>query len=566
MEPEGGEYWHTWRTIGAWVRKCIECHCFCPREKDKVLDYMYNVSPYISSPGAESGAVLEGRPSVFRVAPDAKGNKEVHQRVAHRMAKVHGKDLFHFCHMGKEESVYAHALMSCMTTFRPDLRLLLDNCPIYDSARHIRALGLEGVLPGLCAEPVESSGPVECDAYVKEYSCRGNGGIPISDGLGINIWGALVMASFIESADLHPKGSSDFARNVLAQILAHAPLCATPGNMIPVRSFHVNSGKPQHIVVRSHVPRPEHFLCPIMDENFAITGELTYCRAKYGLLPEDMMHCANLMGTASFLQCEFSEVTPAMLRGSYQLVPNRWYPILCTAPATSIQASMRDIDPSVPLIEYAPRGSIRATNAGVVYRISDPCEGDEEYTWGSWIAEHTHWEIDLHRHGCIVLPLISRPCAAVWVDDARSVVGLIVPAISPVAGENTCVNFMDDGWTYLVRIGPEETALVDPLTILHTVIPVGTVVLIKPLTPAWNSLRSKMPSNLKGEAGVNHAIRARIAVPASATPDKYKLFVTYLMNPRAGVGALVPGTIAVDPWELLPEKGSGYDVVKKLIQ
>ena len=562
MEPEGGAHYPTWRTIGAWVRKCIECHCFCPREKDKALDYMYNVSPYISSAGTEAGAVLEGRTSVFRVAPDAKGNKEVHQRVAHRMAKVHGKDLFHFCHMGKEESVYAHALMSCMTTFRPDLRLLLDNCPIYDSARHIRALGLEGVLPGLCAEPVESSGPVECDAYVKEYSCRGNGGIPISDGLGINIWGALVMASFIESSDLHPKGSSDFARNVLSQILAHAPTCATPGNMIPVRSFHVNSGKPQHIVVCSHTPRPEHFLRPVTDENFALTGELTYCRAKFGLLPEDMMHCANLMGTASFLQCSFLEVPAVSVRGGYQLVPYRRYPIMCVTPVASSDGTA-----ALPLSEYAKRGDIVATNDGVALRLTDAGEDERTRQWDTVLVGPAEWEYELLRHDCVVLPLISRPCAAVWMDETKSVVGLIVPAVSPVKGENTCVNFNHNDWTYVVRVGPEDNILLDPPTILSLLIPVGTIVLIKPRTPAWDTLRSRMPSHLKGEAGANHAIQARIAVPASATPDKYRLFVTYLLRPRTGVGALVPGTIAVDPWELAPEEDHEFEsVVKELVQ
>ena len=561
MEPEDGVHYHTWRIIGTWVRKCLECHCFCPREKDKVLDYMYNVSPYISSPGTEAGAMLEGRNSVFRVAPDAKGNKEVHQRVAHRMAKAYGKDLFHFCHMGKEESVYAHALMNCMTTFRPDLRLLLDNCPIYDSARHIRALGLEGVLPGLCAEPIEDRGPVECDAYVKEYSCRGNGGIPISDGLGINIWGALVMASFIESAYLHPKGSSDFARNVLAQILAHAPVCATPGNMIPVRSFHVNSGKPQHIIVPAHVPRPEHFLRPVMDENFALTGELTYCRAKYGLLPEDMMHCANLMGTAAFLQCSFAEVPATAVRGSYQLVPDRHYPLVCVTPFTT-----EDGELSFDFANYATRGSICAGDKGVSVHICFPDISGEFGPWETILFGSAAWEPQLKSHNYIILPLISRPCAAVWTDDEKTVVGLIVPAISPVANENTCVNFKHADWTYVVRTGPDDYIVMDPISTIHQLIPVGTMVLIKPQTPAWNTLRSKMPSNLRGEEGANLAIQARIAVPASATPDKYKLFVTYLMNPRAGVGALVPGTIAVDPWELLPEEGSGYDVVKKLIQ
>ena len=129
------------------------------------------------------------------------------------------------------------------------------------------------------------------------------------------------------AADLHPRGSSEFARKVLVQVLRHAPASATPGNMVPIRCFNVDTGKPQYLQIPDAYTRPEHFLRPVTDENFATSGELTYCRGKDGFLPDDMLHCANVVSTAMFLRCKVRDLTTDTLRGYYQLMPKRWYPL-----------------------------------------------------------------------------------------------------------------------------------------------------------------------------------------------------------------------------------------------
>ena len=72
--------------------------------------------------------------------------------VAARIARQYGQDLFRFCHMGKETSVYTHALYTCLTAFIPDFRGLLDNAPIFHSAKHISKMGLEAMAPGLLTQ------------------------------------------------------------------------------------------------------------------------------------------------------------------------------------------------------------------------------------------------------------------------------------------------------------------------------------------------------------------------------------------------------------------------------
>ena len=534
---------------------CYFNNCFCPADKERALDYVHNLAPYITSPGAPNGGLPENDRGVFRVLPD-RLSRPSHVLVAARVSRFYGKDLYHFCHMGKEESVYAHALNSCMTHFRPDFRLLFDNCPIYDSGLHIRKLGLANTLPGLVQLNHEPGASSECDAYVRAFAWRGaTGAQPMSEGLGVNIWGVLVMASLLESSDLHPKGSSDFARNVLGQILQHAPVSATPGNMIPIRSFNVHSGKPQYLVIPPLATRPEHFLRPVHDENFASSGELTYCREKHGLLPEDMMHCANLIGTATFLKCDYLEVTPAILRGSYQLMPKRRYPVLKLSPDGD---SGWDGD--------TLRGTIYIENARARIQWVRDCMGSSsDCDFESVETDCSGWESVLKEHSLVVLPMVCRPCAAVWVDEADGKIGLIVPAIEVPAGSSNCVNFDHENWRYKVLHEEGEYLFQNPVKILKGLVCVGTVLWLAPLSPSWSSLQNNIPGQIQPDERASYAIRVRVATPASAAPNREKLYVSYLVRSKRGVGATTSNTIEVDPWELMPKDTPGFNVVPVLV-
>ena len=545
----------TWKVIRNWLTWCYTNNCFCPADKERALDYEHNVAPYISSPGAANGGLPENDRGVFRVLPD-RLSRPTHVLVAARMSRFYGKDLYHFCHMGKEESVYAHALNSCMTHFRPDFRLLFDNCPIYDSGLHIRKLGLGYTFPGLVQQGQEGEAISECDPYVKAFAWRGAmGAQPLAEGLGVNIWGLLTMASLLESSDLHPKGSSDFARNVLGQILQHAPVSATPGNMVPIRSFNVHSGKPQYLVIPPLATRPEHFLRPVQDENFASSGELTYCREKHGLLPEDMMHCANLIGTASFLKCDYLNVAPAILKGCYQLMPKRRYPIV----KMSSDGGSGDNGDTL-------RGDIYIENARARIRwLRDHAGSEEDCDFESVETDCSGWESALREHSLIVLPMVCRPCAAVWVEEVGGKVGLIVPAIDAPAGSSNCVNFDYDGWRYKVLHEEGGYLFRNPVKVLKDLVSVGTVLWLAPLSPAWMSLQVNMPGQIHPDERASYAIRVRVATPALTDPNKEKVYVSYLLRSKKGVGATTSKTIEVDPWELIPKESGGFNVVPVLL-
>ena len=503
---------------------------------------------------------------MFRVGPD-KLNRSVSLRVASKIAQKYGKDLFQYCHMGKEEAVYMHALNTCMTTFRPDFRLLLDGCPIYDTSKHLQTLGLAGGLPFLAKGGPNPACTGDCPPYFCHATWQTGGTSVGSEGVGVNIWGLLVMASLLGTSDLHPRGSSEFARKVLVQVLRHAPASATPGNMIPIRCFNVDTGKPQYLQIPDAYTRPEHFLRPVTDENFATSGELTYCRGKDGFLPDDMLHCANVVSTAMFLRCKVRDLTTDTLRGHYQLMPKRWYPLAqFSKPGES--AGPMEVDGAAPESSPLRRGWIRVDDVGVHVRTWVQADATDAVTvtYG-----HTEWEAGLRAQGCLILPMVCRPCAAVWVGDASLPtrrIGVVLPVVPPMERTSRCVNFDHEGWEYRVMHEADtEAVAVSPADVLEQLIPIGTALRLKPYTASWETLKERLPT---AAAQAGRPIRVRINVPPTAHPeDRHRLYVSYAVRTRDNVDSRASATLAVDPWELEPaqigdEGDSPSDVVKEL--
>ena len=554
-------------TICAWIVKAINDGDLCPVHGETALNNENNICPYITSHGECTTVAADGDRCVLRVPVD-KTPRSISQRVASKITQVYGKDLFQYCHMGKEEPVYMHALNTCMTTFRPDFRLLLGCDSMYDTGKHLTTLNCKNIPPGLRNASSCVQGDDECPVYVRPAtwlsSCTG----AVSESLGVNIWGLLAMASLLGTSDLHPKGSCEFARRTLALILRHAPASATPGNMIPIRSFDVDSGKPQYLQISASVTRPEHFLRPKTDENFAQVGDLTYCRDKDGFLPEDMMHCANVVGTAMFLKCKVKEVTPDVLRGNYQLMPKRRYP-LARLPDTSQAGGAGGVSDPME-VDGGDRGL-----CGWIY----VCDGKVFiHTWRlgedgndvSITCGCADWEDTLRATGCIILPMVCRPCAAVWMDDTDSSgsptgcgrqavkrIGVVVPATAAEVLDDAkevkvilnCVNFNPTGWNYLVshEAGVEPTS-VSPVDMLERLVPIGTPVWIKPHTVTWGRLANKIPADM---ARRGLPIRARVNVPPEASPeDVRKVYVSCVTKASAGSETLSAVTMAVDPWDL----------------
>ena len=519
--------------IRAWVERLADRRCFCPADANQPVDHSLNVSAYISDAGTEAGdPAPEGM--VFRLAPDRTAGKPVHQRVADRVGEVYGKELYRYCHMGKEYSVYANALYACMTHFTPDFRGLLDNAPVFDSKRHLEKLGLAHVLPGLGAAGVRA----EVDAYVKPFVWKEQNN-PRSEGLGVNMWALLTMASLIGSSNLHPMASSDFARNVVSLVLQHAPRCATPGNKIPVRSYNVQTGHQELISVPA-AARPDFFVRPDFDESFVQTGLMTYCRADplTGLLPEDTLHCSQLERCGVLLACEPWSVPASFVEGSYSLMPGYPYALY-----------------------RAPRAGGGGEEFGVVtvvgaeVRIMVRTDADETV---AVVDSSKDWMARLASLDVIVLPMLIRPCAAVW-DAGRGAVGVVVPAGQAEAGLADS-NFDPDTLRYSVVFEEGEVAHVGPVEILPRLAHIGVALWLRPHSPPWESLRPAFPHYVQ-PADVDHtAVRVRLNVPSVPSPDPSKLYVSVIHRPVHSPNATMftARTLEVDPWDLMKAGTPGF--------
>lgn len=364
----------------------------------------------------------------------------------------------------------------------------------------------------------------------------------LSEGLGINLWSLLVMASLIGSANLHPKCASDFSRSILCRILRNAPRGATPGNKLPIRSFNTQSGKPEMLIV-SPDARPDHFVRPNMDDVFATTGEFTYCRGKGQFLPEDVLHCPHLMALAGRLVCSPHEIPARQLQGCYQLIPGQPYPVYRGA----------DTDPRSPV---PLEGSLCIAAGRATFRLT--VAGHQEQ------CDLFSWEQRLSDLGLVVLPLIARLGAAVWASSERQAFGCLVPR------EGATGNFDPVGIQYLSLQSegapPAQHGVVETMALL---VPIGTPVCIAPNTPAWAALQPKFPPGIAADRLDRTGVRGRLTVPPSTRGGRVgKLYLAVPQRARfLGEAAPPPITVEVDPWEIVPNtaRPAPLDEIRELV-
>lgn len=386
----------------------------------------------------------------------------------------------------------------------------------------------------------------------------------LSEGLGVNIWSLLVMASLIGSANLHPKCASDFSRSIIARILRNAPRAATPGNKLPIRSFNTQTGKPEMLIITPEA-RPNHFVRPNMDDVFVmsgaffvfthfisfqnrthtqIAGEFTYCRGKGQFLPEDVLHCPHLMALATRLVCAPHEIPARHLMGFYQLIPNQPYPVF--------RGANTDPRHPVPL-----EGSLRVGGGRATFRLG--VGGAEEH------CDLFSWEQHLSDLGLVVLPLVARLGAAVWTSPARTAFGCLVPPDG-----STC-NFDPVGIQYLSRHTDPDTpqtkhGVLDAMALL---VPIGTLVCIAPHSDAWIALQPKFPPGIAPDRLARTGVRARLTVPPSTRGGRIgKLYLAVPQRARfLGEAAPPPITVEVDPWEIVPNSArpAPLDEIRELI-
>lgn len=508
--------------IKNWVAQCHEQHCFCPEDCDKPLDYASNIKCYISSPGNDAGNVNDARGSRWALfhslfpnsknivyiknkknaflrrilrLPMERNQRPIEHSVGDLIVNVFGAELAQFCHFGKESSI-VHLLMKSLMSTEIDLRPLLGGAPIYDTKKHIRKLGLSRTLPGLsnCAH----SKP---DKFIKGFVWKSASTAVMSEGIGVNMWAILLMASLMGSDEIHCKSSSRVATSVLSLILGLAPSAATPGNRIPVRSFNERSREPELVVVPSR-NRCEHFLRPIEDDNLAMNGNYTYCQIDGKFVPEDYLGCAYVLEMSKFLKCKYEEVPPKHMLGYYQLMPGRYYHIYRhPVEGVSKAEGMLFIDSHGVHVEYDDGQGPTATS----------------FTFLDWHAQ-------LKERGFLVMPSVWRCGAAVLTGPDLDVVGCLVPTGTRRAMEENDIEFDEadyianyDHLNFCYHALVEEDTLTQ-LSVVDTfsnlVVP-GTILWLKSGSPTWEQFKDQFPRapQLSDEDKAKRVVQVRLNIP-----------------------------------------------------
>jgi hypothetical protein len=293
--------------------------------------------------------------------------------------------------------------MKSLMSTEIDLRALLGGAPIFDTKKHIRKLGLHRTLPGL-----SNSTHSKPDKFIKGFVWKSAATAVMSEGIGVNMWAILLMASLMGSDEIHCKSSSRVATSILSLILGLAPSAATPGNKIPVRSFNERSREPELVIVSGH-NRCEHFLRPIEDDNLAMNGNYTYCQIDGKFVPEDYLGCAYVLEMCKFLKCKYEEVPPKHILGYYQLMQDRYYHVY-----------RHPVD-GVTMAE----GVLLINKDGVYVEYHEVGDDDGEGVAATFT--YIDWHAQLREHGLLVMPSIWRSGAAVLTGPELDVVGCIDP-------------------------------------------------------------------------------------------------------------------------------------------
>lgn len=536
-------------SIRRWVVWLMENHCFSPNEFDRPFDSDTNIKSYISCPGTLEGGVNESSEfkNILRFTPSQRGSRMGVQVMAELIFKTFGGELVRFCHFGTEPCII-EKVVEKLLGMKVDLRPVMRSSPIYDSKKHIEKLGLQRELPGLCRQGYDKP-----DTFLKLGVWKTSGGAIGSEGGCVNMWCLLTAASLVGCNHIHCKSSSRIAQSLLSLILESAPSSSTPGNVVPVRSFHEVSREAECVRVRSD-GRPENFLRPIDDGNFAINGVFSYCPVEDGEMPEDFLGCGYVREMAKFLKCKYHDVPPQHVHGNYQLVPGRFH---------CIYSKERDI-----------WGSLLVGKTGVHVEYSD----HSAMTWG-----FDDWEDNLREQSFLVMPTIWRSGAVVRLGVQDGSVGCLVSDGMCASLEEQGGNVEDLGFMsnfdhiklcYHARVTEDELVPLQVLDTLKQLIPPGQHLWVKPNTDAWNRLQDKFPPLAEAEAEGGspcvdeRLLRVRLNVPLTCNPVPGKVYVTVMQRSERALHSLDFSYthICVDPWELTAFPPLGDDMqVKELV-
>ena len=541
--------------IRKWVKDLGDDWCFCPDKADMPVSRS-NITSYISSPGTDMGAINEsaGVRRVLRHPIDNKTQRPIENSVGDLLGKEFGSELRLYCHFGKESSIIP-LLLRDMMGMQVDLRPILHRAPIYDSPKHIRKLGLHQSLPGLMGQDDPQPGPL-----LQDFAWQSVTNSVLSSGIGVNMWALLTLASMIGCTEIHTKNSSRFASSALSCILSMAPSSATPGRMVPVRSFNANTTTHEYIPVTlqpGKTQRNEHFIRPSKDNHFAHGGMHTFCPVVDGLAPEDYLGCGHVAAMAKLLCCKYIEVPAKYLRGVYQLVPGRYYALYKhphEANADTLEGTLIINKSSVEIMHWK--------------------KGDKGHAEASECA-FADWHGHLLAAELLVLPMVFRQGAAVWIDGGARVGCLVADGTArsiaeggeSVSNGQFVSNFDHVKHCYHAVTEENQYEELEPEGVLDHLIPPGTMLWLKPYTTTWNDLHAHFPlkSIPEGELD-NRALAVRLDFPLEDDYTPGQLCVIVLQRKFGSLRMQAPDYehYCVDPWEVVPVDTEGFVELREL--
>jgi hypothetical protein len=542
--------------IRKWVKDLGDDWCFCPEKADAAISRS-NITSYISSPGTDMGAINEtaGVRRVLRHPIDSKTQRPIENSVGDLISKEFGGELRLYCHFGKESSIIP-LLLRDMMGMQVDLRPILHRAPIYDTRKHILKLGLGQMLPGLLGHDDPQAG-----ALLQDFAWQSVTNSVMSSGLGVNMWALLTLAAMIGCTEIHTKNSSRFASSALSCILSMAPSSATPGKMIPVRSFNANTTTHEYIPIAvqpGKAQRNEHFIRPAKDNHFAHGGTHTFCPVVDGLAPEDYLGCGHVAAMAKLICCKYIEVPAKYLRGFYQLVPGRHY---------ALYKHPNDADPE------AREGTLIINKSSV--QIAHWAKGDREGEVTSAEFAFTDWHEALHQKELLVLPMVFRQGAGVWVKGGAGVGCLVSDGTAhSIADGGGAVeegqfvsNFDHVRHCYSAMVDECEYEAMDPEEVIEKLIPPGTMLWLKPGSTTWGDLQRYFPARPATEGGEdNRALAVRLDFPLEDDYTPGMLCVIVLQRKYGSVRMQAPEYehYCVNPWELVPVGTEGFVELREL--
>ena len=273
----------------------------------------------------------------------------------------------------------------------------------------------------------------------------------------------------------------------------------------------------------------EHFIRP-KDVHFAKEGESGVFpqlpSALNRFVPEDLLHNSQLVFFANLAECDWSELPVRPMNLTYEIRPDRYYPIWKHGEA---------------------KGYIKVDSSAekvVIHYWKNDDQGvprDHLYD-----LEYATWNTELNRMGFLIAPLISRSGACCLI---RGQIGCII--------KNNGAEFNFDHriekLVYNVLVGANEVAEVSFEETLSSLLPIGTVLYV-----VMNVLGSaRLISAHRAAIHRGRLLKVRLDVPDVQFPVDGKVFVTY--TETACSGNTTCNTVQVNPWDLHLESSVSSD-------